>query len=45
MEKKYIVAGLAVLGVVAVIAYLNKPKKNKEGFYSNASGVRAYYKR
>jgi hypothetical protein len=37
MEKKYIVGGLAVVGVIALIAYLNKPKKNSEGFF-NAIG-------
>ena len=37
MEKKYIIGGLAIVGAIAVLAYLNKPKKNLEGFY-NASG-------
>ena len=38
MEKKYLVGGLAVLGVIAVVAYLKKPKRNSEGFF-NAYGT------
>ena len=34
MKKGYVLGGLAVLGAIAVIAYLNKPKKNSEGFFS-----------
>ena len=34
MEKKYIVGGLAILGAIALVAYLRKPKKNSEGFFS-----------
>jgi hypothetical protein len=34
MKKEYIIGGLALLGAVALIAYFNKPKKNKEGFYN-----------
>lgn len=37
MEKKYIIGGLAILGAIGVITYLNKPKKNSEGFF-NAVG-------
>ncbi len=38
MEKKYIIGGLAIVGAIALIAYLKpKPKKNSEGFFS-ASG-------
>jgi hypothetical protein len=37
MEKKYIIGGLAIVGAIAVFAYLNKPKKNSEGFF-NATG-------
>jgi hypothetical protein len=33
MEKKYIVGGLALLGAIGVVAYLNKPKRNSEGFF------------
>jgi hypothetical protein len=42
MEKKYIVGGLAVVGVVALITYLNKPKKNSDGFF-NASGMSRFF--
>lgn len=34
MEKKYIIGSLAVVGAIALIAYLNKPRKNRDGFYS-----------
>jgi hypothetical protein len=37
MKKEYIIGGLALLGAIGVIAYLNKPKRNSEGFF-NASG-------
>jgi len=37
IKKEYIIGGLAILGGIGVIAYLNKPKKNSEGFF-NASG-------
>jgi hypothetical protein len=37
MKKSYLVIGLAILGGIAVVAWISKPKKNKEGFYS-ASG-------
>jgi hypothetical protein len=37
MKKEYIIGGLALVGIVALIAWYNTPKKNKEGFYS-ASG-------
>lgn len=37
MKKEYVLGGLAVVGVIALIAYLNKPKKNSEGFF-NATG-------
>jgi len=37
MKKQYLIGGLALLGAIALIALLNKPKKNKEGFYG-ASG-------
>jgi hypothetical protein len=37
MKKEYIIGGLALVGVIAVIAWYNQPKKNKEGFYG-ASG-------
>ena len=37
MKKEYVIGGLAILGAIALIAYLNKPKKNSEGFF-NATG-------
>ena len=37
MKKGYLVGGLAILGVIAVVAYLRKPKTNSDGFY-NANG-------
>jgi hypothetical protein len=39
MKKEYIIGGLALVGAIAVIAYLNKPKRNSEGFF-NATGVK-----
>ena len=33
MKKEYIVGGLALLGVIGVISYLRKPKKNSDGFF------------
>jgi hypothetical protein len=37
MKKEYIIGGLALVGVIALIAFYTKPKKNKDGFYG-ASG-------
>ena len=37
IKKEYVIGGLAVLGTIGIITYLNKPKKNSEGFF-NASG-------
>jgi len=37
MKKEYLIGGLAILGAIGVIAYLNKPKRNSEGFF-NALG-------
>jgi len=34
MKKEYLIGGLAILGVISLIAYLNKPKRNSEGFFS-----------
>lgn len=39
MKKEYLVGGLAVLGAIALFAYLKKPKRNSEGFFG-ASGSR-----
>jgi hypothetical protein len=33
MKKEYIIGGLALLGVVGVVSYLRKPKRNSEGFF------------
>ena len=40
MKKEYIIGGLALLGVIGVISYLRKPKRNSEGFF-NAKGTNA----
>lgn len=37
-DKKIIVGGLAVIGVIALISYFKKPKRNSDGFF-NAVGV------
>jgi hypothetical protein len=39
MEKKYIIGGLAIVGAIALFAYL-KPKKklNSDGFYGADGG-------
>ena len=37
MKKQYIIGGLALVGVITLLAWYNTPKKNKEGFY-NATG-------
>jgi hypothetical protein len=37
MKKEYIIGGLALLGVIGVVSYLRKPKRNSEGFF-NAQG-------
>ena len=44
MKKEYIIGGLALLGVIGVISYLRKPKRNSEGFFNalgreNSSGT------
>jgi hypothetical protein len=33
MKKEYIIGGLALLGLIGVVSYLNKPKRNSEGFF------------
>ena len=38
-DKKFIIGGLAVVGVIALISYFKKPKKNSEGFFG-ANGTR-----
>jgi hypothetical protein len=41
MEKKYIIGGLAIVGAIALIAYLKpKAKVNSEGFYGASGGTK-----
>jgi hypothetical protein len=42
MKTEYVFGGLALLGVIAIIAYVQKPKRNSEGFF-NAMGKKQYY--
>ena len=44
MKKEYIITGLAVLGVIAVVSFLRKPKRNSEGFFG-ANGRRSSMRR
>ena len=39
MKKEYIIGGLALLGVIGVISYLRKPKRNSEGFFGAGGDV------
>ena len=39
MKKEYIIGGLAILGAIALVAYLRKPKRNSEGFYNAGGGA------
>ena len=41
MKKEYIIGGLALLGVVGVISYLRKPKRNSDGFFGATGGMRS----
>ena len=48
MEKKYIIGGLAIVGALALFAYLKPttPRKNSEGFFgANGKTISAYYRR
>ena len=38
MKKEYIIGGLAIVGVLTLIAWYSKPKKNSEGFFSATGG-------
>ena len=38
MKKEYIIAGLAVVGAIALFAFYSKPKKKIERFYSATNG-------
>ena len=41
MKKEYIIGGLALVGAIALFAYLKpKPKLNSDGFF-NATGVKS----
>ncbi len=40
MKKGYLVGGLAIVGAIALIAYLRKPKMNSEGFFNATGGKR-----
>ena len=42
MQTEYVFGGLALLGVIAIVAYVQKPKRNSEGFF-NAMGKKQYY--
>jgi hypothetical protein len=42
MKTEYVFGGLALLGVIAIVAYVQKPKRNSEGFF-NAMGEKKYY--
>ena len=40
MEKKYIIGGLAIVGAIALFAYLRpKPRRNSEGFFGASGGM------
>jgi hypothetical protein len=34
MKKEYILGGLGLLGVIALVTYIKKPRKNSEGFFN-----------
>ena len=38
MKTEYVLGGLALLGVIAIVAYVQKPKRNSDGFF-NAGGT------
>ena len=43
MEKKYIIGGLAIVGAIALFAYLKpKPRRNSEGFFG-ATGMSPFF--
>ncbi len=37
MKIEYVFGGLALLGIIAIVTYIQKPKRNSEGFFG-ASG-------
>jgi len=49
MKKEYIIGGLALVGGIALVAFLLKPKaprRNSEGFFgANGKTISAYYRR
>jgi hypothetical protein len=38
MKKEYVIGGLAIVGAIALVAYLRKPKRNEDGFFG-ATGM------
>jgi hypothetical protein len=38
MKNSYIIGGLAIVGVIALLAWYSKPKKNADGFFSATGG-------
>ena len=38
MKKGYLVGGLAIVGAIALFAYIRKPKMNSEGFFGATGG-------
>ena len=40
MKKEYVIGGLALLGVIGVVSYLRKPKRNSDGFFGANGKVR-----
>ena len=43
MKKEYIYGALALVGVVVVLNFVKKPKRNSEGFYG-ANGTKTFAK-
>jgi hypothetical protein len=44
MKTEYVFGGLALLGVIAIVAYIQKPKRNSDGFF-NARGEDSFSKK
>ena len=38
MKKEYLFGGLAIVGAIALVAYLRKPKRNEDGFFGATGG-------
>jgi hypothetical protein len=43
MKTEYVFAGLAILGVIAIVAYVQKPKRNSDGFFNAMGNDRKKY--